>query len=139
MMHETGDKGDIGVAYVTASLIEQGFSVLMPVSSTSPFDLVAYKDDRFLKIQVKYRQAVNGVISAKLRRAGMSNGKVVYRKMRHDDCDILAFYCPDTSKCYYVPSSIVETGGITLRIEKAKNGQSKHVNFAADFTKIIPQ
>lgn len=136
-MHETGDKGDIGVAYVTANLIEQGFSVLMPVSSTSPFDLVVYKNYRFLKIQVKYRQVVNGVISATLRRAAISKGKVVYRKMDVSDCDILAFYCPDTSSCYYVPVNAIKTGGISLRLEKPKNGQIKGINLASDFTKII--
>ena len=55
MEHHTRDKGDLGVLKAQLDLFEQGYTVLLPMTEHSPFDLVAYKDGEFRRIQVKYR------------------------------------------------------------------------------------
>ena len=42
--------------------LKKKFVVLFPATEHAPFDLVAYQDNRFIRIQVKYRRAVNGSI-----------------------------------------------------------------------------
>ena len=116
--HETGWKGDIGVAKATADMISQGFMVLAPVAATSPFDLVVYRDGRFSKVQVKYRTIKNGVIKTELRRSVISNGRCVHRAMEPDEVDVLCIYCPDTDRCYYV-STTEAPNGCSLRVEEA--------------------
>ena len=39
--HHTKDKGDLAVVKVQADLVEQGASVLLPLTEHAPFDLVA--------------------------------------------------------------------------------------------------
>lgn len=132
-MHHTGSKGDIGVARVTADLIESGYHVLMPVDSTSPFDLVTHRDGVFTKIQVKYRSLTDGVIAVEARRAIISNSKRVRRDMTVDEADVIAVYCPETKLCYYIPMGKFSASGFNLRVESPKNGQSQGINWAKDF------
>ena len=53
--HHTKDKGDLGTAKAHADLVERGFMVLFPATEHAEFDLVAYRDNVFHRIQVKYR------------------------------------------------------------------------------------
>ncbi len=55
MPHPTKNKGDLGVLKAQADLCTKGYLVLIPLSEHSLFDLVAYKDRDFLRIQVKFR------------------------------------------------------------------------------------
>ncbi|MCL1870311.1 MAG: group I intron-associated PD-(D/E)XK endonuclease [Promicromonosporaceae bacterium] len=58
--HHTKDKGDLGVAKPHADIVGQGFTVLFPATEHAPFDLVAYADGTFYRVQVKYRSALTG-------------------------------------------------------------------------------
>lgn len=49
-MRSIGQRGELLVA---ERLIEQGWDVAHPLSDTSPFDLIAAKGGRFLRIQIK--------------------------------------------------------------------------------------
>lgn len=136
MKHITTDKGDIGVLKVSADLIEQGYPIFTPVGATCPFDLLVLKDDTFLKVQVKYRGIKRGIIHANFSRAVIGNGKVV---MKHNMfCDVIAFYCTNNKKCYYVHKKDLgkNTSCISLRFETCKNGQRSHIRMAKDFEKL---
>ncbi len=65
-LHHTKNKGDIGVLKTCVDLAEQGYLILTPLSEHSPFDIVAYKDKKFLRIQVKYRTLKNGALQIRL-------------------------------------------------------------------------
>ena len=58
--------GAVGVAKVAAALFRNGYSVLTPMEDFVGYDLVAEKDGKFYRIQVKAT-------------AGMENGKTFYR------------------------------------------------------------
>jgi hypothetical protein len=49
--HHTKDKGDIGVAHAIADLADQGFVVLTALCEHAPFDLVAYRDGTFARVE----------------------------------------------------------------------------------------
>jgi hypothetical protein len=122
----TTTKGDIGVALATADLIRQGYQVLNPVSAVSPFDIVAYKDGQFYRLQVKYRELRDGTVSANIRRSVIGGGRVVHTPMTSDDIDYVVFYCPDNGLCYYIPRSDFDVVAI-LRVTPPKNNQSRLV------------
>jgi len=65
--HHTEDKGDLAVAKVQADLIERGALVLQPFTEHAPFDLVAYMDERFYRVQVKFRRLTSGSVHVKFR------------------------------------------------------------------------
>jgi hypothetical protein len=98
MAHHTKDKGDIATTQAIADLTKKGYSILTPtVSEHLPFDFVAFKDNKFYKIQAKYR--ANGMAS---------NGTVwndkngthtsLYKK---DDFDYYALYLPEKNIVIY--------------------------------------
>ncbi len=63
-VHITKTKGDLAVAKVIADLTEKGYVILTPlISEHLPFDLVAYKDQKMLRIQVKH--STDGIIKNK--------------------------------------------------------------------------
>ena len=50
--------GAVGVARVTGALLRCGYNVLAPMEDFSGYDLVAEKDGKFYRIQVKTAQVV---------------------------------------------------------------------------------
>jgi hypothetical protein len=130
MRHENGWKGAIGVAKATAELMRQGYSVLVPVDSTLPFDLVAYRDAKFIRIQVKYRTATNGAIRVDSRRSIVTNGKIAHRPLATDECDAICAYCPDTDECYFF-----RYGGntLSLRFSAPSNGLVKRIHLTKEY------
>lgn len=134
-MHETGAKGDIGVARITADLIEKQFNVLLPVDSTSPFDLVAHKNEKFIQVQAKYRESKNGFIEARTRRMSISRSKISIRSSKAE-IDVLAIFCPTTQKCYYVHMAQIKGNCLILRIDPTKNNQKAGVRKAKNFTNL---
>jgi hypothetical protein len=133
--HHTKTKGDLGVAKAYCDLVEKGYMVLFPSTEHSPFDLVAYDGNKFIRVQVKYRKAVNGSIQVKMLNwwadKNGSHGKLVDRSQ----IDIFCVYCPDTDMCYYFKPENVNVC-LSLRVATPKNNQSKNVKFADDYTRV---
>ena len=130
-MHATSSKGNICVARATADLITKGYDVLLPVCSTSPFDLAIYADERFRRVQVKYITASDGIMFVDSVRKSIWQGKV--RKERNTEIDIICAFSPDTDKCYYV---LAADAPITLRFTAPKNGQRSGVSWAFDYLEL---
>lgn len=133
-MHHTKEKGDIGLLKAQADLADQGFKILHPLSEHMPFDLVAYKDGVFIRVQVKYRSAGNGIISVDMRSV-WADKKGNHRKpMDKDQVDVVCVYCPNTGACYYInPKN--HGGCAKLRISPAKNNQKTGILLADEFRK----
>ena len=129
------NKGDLGVAKAYCDLVEKGYLVLFPSTEYAPFNLVAYDGENFIRIQVKYRRAVNGSVQIRLEnwwaeRKG-SHGKLIDKSQ----VDVFCVYCPDTDKCYYFKLENAKTY-FSLRLETPKNNQSKNINFAENFVRV---
>ncbi|MFH1389812.1 MAG: group I intron-associated PD-(D/E)XK endonuclease [Candidatus Margulisiibacteriota bacterium] len=71
----TKDKGNLAEIKVAAFLIEKGFKVLVPWGENNRYDLVAEKENKFLRIQVKYVSPKKGRLSVPLRSA--NNWKII--------------------------------------------------------------
>lgn len=136
MAHVTTDKGDLGVAMITADLIEKGISVFNPISATSPFDLLIYHNGNYKRVQVKYRAIkANGAIHVDLKRSTISNGKVT-SVVRNNEVDIVAIYCPNNRTCYYINAlEIIKT--ISIRILKSKNNQVSKIKSGEDYLNLF--
>jgi hypothetical protein len=50
--------GAVGVARVTGALLRCGYSVLLPYEDYAGYDVVAEKNNKFFRIQVKTAQTV---------------------------------------------------------------------------------
>lgn len=64
--HHTKSKGDFAIFKSQMDLYEKGYTILLPLTEHAPFDLVAYKENAFIRVQVKYRHLNDkGVIYVK--------------------------------------------------------------------------
>jgi hypothetical protein len=133
--HHTKNKGDLGLLHAQLDLAEKGYGVLVPLTEHEAFDLVAYRANRFYRIQVKYRAAVDGFISVPFRSSWADRHGVHTLRMDKSSVDLVCAYCPDTRRCYYIDPRR-HGNSVTLRITPTRNGQSKGVLLAEHFTEI---
>ena len=135
-MHHTKEKGDLGVMKARLDLFEQGFIILNPLTEHAPFDLVAYRDKKFLRIQVKYKSVdKTGSITVHFRTCWSDKNGTHMQPVNKDEVDIYCVYCPDTDECYYFNPNEYRRS-VTLRVITPKNNQSKNIKLAADFKRV---
>jgi hypothetical protein len=135
-LHHTKTKGDLGVLKAQVDLFEQGFTVCLPLTEHAPFDLMAYKDGEFRRVQVKYR-ALNkqGALEVKFSTCWADRNGTHIVPIDKEEVDLYCIYCPDTDQCYYIEPGDFGSN-VSLRVETPKNGQAKRVNYAADFRRV---
>lgn len=134
--HHTKDKGDLGSAKAHADLVGQGFVVLFPATEHAAFDLVAYKDSRFFRIQVKYRATRSGAVRVQFRSVWADRYGTHMKPSDKTGLDVLCIYCPETDACYYLRPSH-HSQSVTLRVTPAKNGQETNI-LRADAFRAFP-
>jgi len=132
----TNQKCDYSELKVMADLAVRGYAVLKPMSSSLKFDIVAYKDGRFNRIQIKYCSKRSGALNTRLQTVIYNSNGCKYNTYTENDIDTFAIYCPDTDACYYIPvEEVITTWTITLRIDPPKNN-IKSVRWAKDYQQI---
>ena len=135
--HHTKDKGDLAVVKVYADLVERGAVALLPLTEHAPFDLVAYLDATFYRVQVKYRTLTRGSVNVQFQSTWADRHGIHKRPMPRDQVDVVAIYCPDTGFTYYVnPSDF--GGSVTLRVTPSRNGQQFGVLPVSKFLAMPP-
>lgn len=132
MAHHTKDKGDIGVAKAHADLTVQGYIVLFPATEHAPFDLVAYRDGVYERVQVKYRSARSGKVEVAFRTSWADRRGTHVRPVDKAELDVVCVYCPETDECYYVRPTQYGAS-VALRVTPSRNNQSTGVLVAAAF------
>jgi len=131
-MAETKRKGDLGEAMVMAEVLRRGYKVAIPVGEDWRFDLIVQRGRKLERVQCKYVTSDGARVRIPCRSA---NGWSTH-KYTPTDVDWIVAYDQTTKCCYFVPSSLLGEGRslITLRLVPTKNGQSKRVLWAKDFT-----
>ncbi len=131
-VHHTKDKGDLGVLKAQVDLFEQGFTVLLPLTEHAPFDLVAYKDGEYRRIQVKYRKLDrHGKMEIRFSTCWADRNGTHTAPINKGSVDVYCVYCPDTDECYYLdPKQYGST--MSLRVRATKNNQARNVTLASD-------
>ena len=130
--HHTKDKGDLGVAKAFADLVDKGFMVLFPATEHAPFDLVGYRDERFWRIQVKFRTMKRGTVNVVFQSAWADRHGTHLKPMDKTAIDLVCIYCPETDECYYGQPSAF-SGSVTLRVTPSLNNQTVNVLSASNF------
>jgi hypothetical protein len=134
--HHTKNKGDIGVLKVQVALAEQGYTILIPLSEHQSFDIVAYQNGAFKRIQVKFRSMKkNGIIEVPFKSSWSDRHGVHTKYVDKQDIDVYAVYCPETDECYFLnPSQFGDV--VSLRVNAPKNNQVKGIHLASDFLRV---
>lgn len=134
-MHIKKHKGDIGLVCSIAELTKQEINVSLPVSDHLKYDLIAEMNGVLKRVQVRYTKLVNGVMQVKLKSVWSNQAGVHVVTRKKGDYDILAVYCPDTGKTYFMADKSFSCGSaVTLRVNQAKGrGGSGSIRMADDF------
>jgi hypothetical protein len=130
--HHTKDKGDLGTAKAHADLVDMGYTVLFPATEHAAFDLVAYREGTFHRVQVKYRSSRTGSISVQFRSVWADRNGTHMKPSDKSEVDVVCIYCPETDDCYYL-RPVDYRHSVTLRVTPSKNGQQRGVLPAATF------
>lgn len=97
-MHHTKYYGDIAVAKTILDLTIKGYTILMPhIKEDNRFDLVAYKDNTFYKMQCKYSS--DGLCPKHTSWSNTSGTKIKLYDL--GDFDYYAVYLPKIDKVVY--------------------------------------
>jgi len=134
--HHTKVKGDLGVLKAQVSLYEQGYLILQPITEHAPFDLVAYKDGEFKRIQVKYKSVdKTGAMTIHFRSCWTDKNGTHMQALSKEQIDLYCVYCPDTDDCYFFNPDEFDSS-VTLRVEAPKNNQSKSIRLVIDYRRV---
>ena len=102
MKHHTKDKGDLATAKTILVLTKRGYAIFFPAFSEHlPFDIIAYKNQKSYRIQVKHR--TDGMLPTKCT-----------RKYEDGDFDFYAVYLPTIDRVVF-PS--IKYKGCSIRCE----------------------
>lgn len=133
LSHHTKSKGDLGVLKAQVDLFEQGFTICVPQTEHAPFDLVAYRNGEFRRVQVKYRAlSENGALLVKFTTCWADRHGTHTVPIDKNEIDLFCVYCPDTDECYYLEPKHFRSN-VSLRVKASKNCQAKRIHFAADY------
>lgn len=122
-------KGSIAEMEIASKLLKNGWNVLFPFGENNRYDLVAEKDGKFTRVQVKYVTPKNGTLDVGCK----SSNNWSVDKYTADQVDFIAVYNSENRDVYFVPSSKFNSSSIKLRVEKTKNNQKIGVKQANDF------
>lgn len=135
----TKQLGTIGELKAQYDFMKAGFDVSIPIGDYCAYDLIAIKDDKILKIQVK---SCEKVVDGKIKFDLTSRNYYIDKKYDIQDCDYFYFYCLENEQSYlYKNTENNNSRAVYIRIEPTKNNQTKGINFAEDFNfnKVVNQ
>ena len=124
-------KGNIGEMTIAKDLMLQNYAVFYELGDNSRIGLIAVKDDKLIKIQVKAYTSINGEY---IEVRGTKSGPNYQFKYASTDINVFAIYMLDLDKIFYLSSKFLnEQNTITIRFKPSKNSQIKNVHYYEEF------
>jgi len=117
--------GSLGEARVIAELTRQRFHVFNQATGKAPFDLVAYKEGKLLRVSVKsvMKKDKNGVYSVQLKSVRANRTGNTIHNFDNTSCDILAIYLLEDDEVVLMEStSIKAKSALVIRRNPADRG-----------------
>jgi hypothetical protein len=133
-------KGAAAEAAIAACAIELGLVVLRPVGEGSRYDLVIDLEPELLRVQCKWANKLDGVLSINLSTNRLTPSGYVQTVYTPEQVDAIAAYSAELGRCFLVPiTAVSEAWGIHLRFAPARNNQAQRVRWAEDydFAKVL--
>lgn len=132
--------GAVTTAKVMAALIAANKIVLAPCIQVRPYDLVIEESGRFYRVQCKTGRLFRGAVCfrphrlrAARRETGWERRVTNYKGL----VDFFGIYCPENDRVYLVPINITGLRACSLRVEPARNNQSRRIRWARDY-EVLP-
>lgn len=133
-MHSTHQKGEIAQLKVQLRAAEKGIVLSKPVID-SRYDFILDDGQRLERVQVKYAsgRAPHSQGSVKINLKSW-DGRKLRRRYCADEVDALLVYIPQMDEVLRFEADLFcQRASFTIRLEPAKNGQTKSILNARDF------
>lgn len=130
-MH-TKTKGDTGELLAAAEFTKRGWQVSFPYGENARYDMVAEKEGKMLRVQVKAATPKNGVLHVNCRSS--NNWSVVHYGDKY--FEIVAVVDLESRRVYFIPSNRIGRSLLNLRLVRPRNNQNKKINFADDYLEL---
>lgn len=124
-------KGNIGEAAIAKNLALNGFCVFKELGDLSKIDLIAEKNQKLLRVQVKAITSANReYVTFDSRKSGPNYSFAYTDNM----VDLFAIYVLDMDKIAYLPAKLACSQSITsLRVIPTKNKQHRLIHWFDDY------
>lgn len=113
-----------------AEFLRKGWQIFLPYGEDSPIDLLIEKEGIFKRIQIKSTSPIRGAIHCRIK----SSNNWQVKRYTKKEIDFFGIYDYVHKRGYLIPIEDME--GMTeaiLRLDKAKNNQSKGIRFAEKY------
>lgn len=125
----TKDIGTLSEQKVITRLLELGYKVSVPVGDNYRYDLIADKEDKLIRVQVKSGRLKNGFVDFKPRSTNCRTGKT---KDYRNSIEMFGVYCQELDSVFLLDVHTVGTSSARIRVSPPKNGQRKGVRLAQE-------
>lgn len=124
-------KGNIGSFGIGLELTKLGYSVFTEEGDISKIDMIAEKDGKIIRLQIKGVTPVNDTLPLELTKSGPNYSF----KYEVGHFDYFAIWDLENHVGYLIPVDVLNTNNkrFTLRLSIPKNNQIKHINRAEDY------
>lgn len=125
--------GDRTCAIVLARLLQTYDIVLLPFGENQRYDLVIDTGEGFTRVQCKTGRLRGGTIqfpACSFTYHHPNSGKTFRSQDYKGGADLFGVYCPETDGVYLVPVDEIGRRMGSLRIEPARNNQSRRIRWA---------
>lgn len=131
-------KGNVGELKVAAALSKMGFHVFTELGDLSKIDLIAEKDGKLTKIQVKCAFKHLGTYRITAKKSG-PNYQFRYTEK---DADVFALYCFEDDRIVWITARVLchpSCGNLAFRSEAdvPKNNQVKKIRKIEDYEDFL--
>ena len=121
-MRKTQFKGDVAVARAVSTFTEMGFDILLPLTESSPYDIVVDTKKGLKRVQVKYSSERH----VDLRRIHSNSNGFVVKKSKRDSYDWLYILSHEDKeflikKCLHGRRSITPQDKDLIKKDSLKN------------------
>jgi hypothetical protein len=127
-------KGAVAEARIAAAAVELALTVLRPLCEGRRYDLVLDLGPALLRVQCKLARRERGVLVVGLQTNRCTPRGYLSTGYTSAEVDVIAAFSPELGESFLVP--IEELPGrraLHLRLDPARNGQSKRVVWARDY------
>ena len=128
-MENTTTVGTRTEGMVLAALLKAKRKVLLPFGGGSRYDMADDLNGTLVRVQCKTGALRKGAVVFNTKSLTRGNIPIPY----DGDADFFGVYCPDTDEVYLVPVEGAARSKGSLRVEPAKNNQTKGVLYAKDY------
>lgn len=128
MTRNTSSIGQIGEVAVMYRLIRAGWQALIPYGNAAPYDLVAEKNGRVVRLQIRTTRSASGFLNVNCRTKNNRS------RLQPSHFDFLAVYDLTTDSAYVIPASEIKgKAAFYIRLLPSRSGQVRGTHPAEEY------